>query len=195
MEIKKIKKTKGKIKGLVIKGILNYIKTAESEKNVEKFQKALKKEGLKDVFDKKIKSFEWYPLWWYAILIFKTQEILGWTEDDVFQMGYQAAKRSLMAKIFLKYFIDIKKAAQGGKQHWKQIISTGELKIKKTDLKNKKIVFKLENFNIHPLVCADIKGYMKSMGEFIVGKKNVNIKETKCVFQGDPYHEFEVVWK
>ena len=191
----KIKKIKGEIKGIVIKGILSYIQRSEKKENIEKLKQSLKKDGLEIIWESKIKSFEWYPLSWYIILLTKSQEILEWKEEEIFQIGYQAAKHSLIAKIFLKHFTSIEKAAQTGKNMWKQMVSVGDLSIKKLDTKNKKIIFKIENFDIHPLVCTDIKGYMKSMGEFMVGQKNVKIKETKCSFQGDAYHEFELDWE
>lgn len=194
MTAEELKKIKGKSKGAVLKEVLNELRKNESPENIEKLKKALAKEGLDDIFKEKIKTFEWYPIYWYIALIIKAQEILGWTEKDIFQKSYQAPKQSLMAKIFLKYFYDLEKAIQKTGYYWSQMISVGELSVKKKDLKNKTVTLKLKNFKTHPLICICIKGYIKAMAEMISGEKNITVEEEKCIFQGDPNHEFVIKW-
>lgn len=51
-------------------------------------------------------------------------------------------------------------------------------------------LFRLKDFELHPLHCLHLPGYVTSALEMAPGKR-VEGRERKCAFRGDPYYEFE----
>lgn len=77
--------------------------------------------------------------------------------------------------------------------YWKKHYSVGNLSTPLIDIKTKKFVLRIDNFDVSPLFCVFYLGYFKKVVEF-GGIKNPQIRETKCMFKGDDYHEFEITW-
>lgn len=36
--------------------------------------------------------------------------------------------------------------------------------------------------------------YLSQIVQLAIGSKNVKVTETKCVYKGDPYHEYLLTW-
>lgn len=195
IDFKKINKIKGKTKGSSFKETLGYVQENEGSKGMKLLAKELKKNGLDEIADfKNIKSLKWYPLKSHVALLLIAEEIFKWNESNIFQMGYNAAKRSIILKILIKYFTSIEKAAKKSGEYWRKIYSVGDFSVGKLDIKNKEIVLKLENFNTHPITCIAFMGYIKALGKIMLGTKNIKVIEKKCIYKGDAYHEYVINW-
>ena len=57
------------------------------------------------------------------------------------------------------------------------------------------MVFRLKNYETHPMMCIVFSGYFLQISKYVLNSKKVSIKETKCIFEGDSYHEFVINWK
>lgn len=206
-EFEKLLKIKGGVRGEIVKNIQRqskthsfqdvfiYIEEVIGKEKTEKFIQELKNQGFGYVFNKKIKSLDWYPLKLHVTFMLKMKEEIGWTDNDLRMIGYTSAKHSLIARLLLRHFVSIKKAEKKVGDYWKKIYSIGEISVTRVDMKNKKAILKIKDFKVHRIICLAISGYIKGIMEIILGKKNVEIKETKCIFLGDDYHEFELTWK
>jgi hypothetical protein len=185
----------GKIRGAVFKEDFDYIEEYEGKTGLSKLKEALIISGYGEIFNTDIKTFEWYPLEWHVFILLKSKEIFNWTDDDVVDFGYKVTKMTIFLKLYLKYFFSAEKAISKANEYWQQIYSLGDVTVVKADLQNRIVIFKITNFKTNRILCLVIRGYLKSVGEMILGKKeNMQICEKKCELNGDPCHEFSIEW-
>ena len=93
----------------------------------------------------------------------------------------------------MQYLISIDRAVKGFPNMWKKHYSIGNLKVIEFDKKKRYFILRLENFNLHPILCQIFRGVFASPIQIVVGNE-VACEERKCVFKGDEYHEFLVKW-
>jgi len=70
-----------------------------------------------------------------------------------------------------------------------------KLEAPEINVKEKRLVLRLVDFKIHPILCVYFRGYFKSIASLVVKTDKMTIKETKCPFSGDAYHEFVIEWE
>lgn len=193
-EALKMKDFKGKIRGEGILTDLEYIRLKEKEAGVKKIETKINGLDYKIKF-KEIESMEWYPAQIDVLKNLILMDSFGWTEKDIFNMANFAPKVSFLVRIFTKYFISIKKSFRESPKYWKQHFDFGELEAYELDVKEKKMIFRLKDYDLHPLMCVVFRGYFLRIAQFVVKSKEIEIKETKCFFKNDPYHEYVISWK
>jgi hypothetical protein len=193
-EKKDIKKIKGKIRGAAFNTDIEYIKSKESEKGLDKALAEMRKQEP-EFEPQKIKNTEWYPLKWRILFLLTTEKIFDWDENDIFQMGRQAPINSFIVRMVLRYFNLFKKTCEEAPTYWKKHYSVGELEMAEYNAKEKYVIFRLKKFKIHPHLCIYLKGYFLGMAELTNKSEKIEIKETKCAFRGDSYHEYIINWK
>ncbi len=193
-EKKELKKIKGKIRGAALLTDIKYIKKHKQEKKQKEIFKDLKKD-IPDFNAKKIKNTEWYPLWWRVLLLVILKEKFKWSNKALFKMGREAPLNSFIVKILLRYFTSLEKTCRQVNAYWKKHYSRGQMEAGEFNQEKKYVVFRLKNFKIHPLLCTYLRGYFNGLADLTIGSEEVNTEETKCSFEGDPYHEFVIKWK
>lgn len=163
------------------------------------------KEGLKKVEDKMaelgyplkyedIKTMDFYPIGLDALSMVVVREVLGYDKEKFIEIGEAAPKLSIFLKIFLRYFVSIEKAIKESAQMWRRHYSVGDLSIVEINEDKGYAIIRLENFKLHKIHCYNLLGYFSKIMEMIV-KEKVSAEETKCVFNGDHYHEYFLKWK
>lgn len=183
-----------KVKGNALKNDFKYLKKKEGEEALKKMEKALQEKGIDIAFDK-IKSMEWYPIQWQVEFLLQTKELLEWTDEDIFEMGYHAPQYSLIFKLFLKHFTGIDRALKRSNKYWRKHFTIGEVTYQRPDPDKKKAVFEIKNFKVHPILCTDLKGYIKFFVEILTGSDKVEIKEVECPFEDESgSHRFNIEW-
>ena len=190
--IPKLLKTEGMIAGEVFHTQTEYIKAQKGEKGLDEFVKKSKEMGYKMDL-RKIDYKKWQPIglrpfgWLVALRTF------NWTEKDLIDSGYQAPKVSFIMRILARYFVSPEVTIKKSPSYWRKHYTVGSLSVSKIDMKNKKFVLQIDDFQVSRLFCVFYLGYFKKVVEF-GGIENPQIKETKCMFRGDDYHEFEITW-
>ncbi|MDD5032905.1 MAG: hypothetical protein PHC85_02200 [Candidatus Pacebacteria bacterium] len=189
-EIADLKKIAGEQRGNDAKFLVDYIKKKEGENGFARLKKELEKNGyaLPDV--DKIKNTEWIPASIPTIIMVSAAKFFRWEEEDVFEMGRKVLSFSPSIKLFFKYFLSPRKTFSLAEKAWKKIYSFSEIKLIKYDEKNKIIVMRVYNFKKHPITCVYLRGGISKFAEIATGLKKVKAEETKCMFKGDPYHEY-----
>jgi hypothetical protein len=111
-------------------------------------------------------------------------------------MGFLATKRSLIVKLFVKYFLNLQRVfSKEAPRLWKKHYTIGELIPVELNEEKNYAILRLKEFNIHPILCLYLGGYFCGITQMIVKVQQINFKETKCTFRGDDYHEFLIAWK
>jgi len=193
-EAEKLKKIKGNIRGEGILTDVEYIRFKRGEKGVKMLEDKLNELGYSIKF-KEIKSMEWYPVGIEVLKNLAVMDLFGWKEKDIFDMANFAPKVSFLVKILMKYFVSAKRSFHESPKYWKQQFDFGELEAHEFDAKGKRMVFRLKDYGLHPIMCTIFKGYFLRIAQFVVRSKEIRIKESKCFFRGDPYDEYIISWK
>jgi len=194
-EIKKILEIAGKARGAVFQTDARYVLEKKGKKGLEILKEEIKKTGQPISYDEKISATSWYPLSWRVLSLLTIQRIFNWGEKEIFEMGTQAPKYSFIVKALLKYFVSLEKTFTESAKYWEEHYSVGKLGASEIDIKGKHLVLCLKDFKTHPILCPYFKGYFKAVAQFSVKTEKMTIKETKCMFRGDPYHEFVIDWE
>ena len=194
-EISEIMKIEGKVRGAVFQTDARYVLEKKGKKGLEMLKEEIKKTGQPISYDEKISATGWYPLSWRVLSLLTIQRIFNWGEKEIFDMGTQAPKYSFIVKALLRYFVSLEKTFTESAEYWEEHYSVGELGAPEIDIKGKHLVLRLKDFKIHPILCPYFKGYFKAIARLSVRTERMTIKETKCMFRGDPYHEFVIDWE
>jgi predicted hydrocarbon binding protein len=193
-EVKRMIKIPGNTRAVVLKANADYIRFKEGKKGLEKVEKIMREIGIPVDFNK-INIFGWIKDGLAISVGYVAKEIFGWTEEDIFEMGKLTARQSLIAKLFLRYFLSPEKAFRKVNQLWNKYYDFGSIEAKEFNQKEQYAIIRIKRPKFHPLVCVYYRGYITQLCEFIFGKKEIKVEERKCEFKGDPYHEYIIRWR
>lgn len=184
----------GNVRGAIILADAKYIRLKGGEETIEEIERRLKELGhpflLKDV-----KPMEYYPEALSVLIILLAREILNLTDNDIFEMGQSAPKLSLFTSILIKYFVSIKKVFEESPKYWRASFDFGRIEPVEINEDKKYAIVRVIGYKFHPIMCIYHKGYFLQVAQFALGNKSATIEETKCVFRGDPYHEYIIRWQ
>ncbi len=187
-------KLKGNIKG---EGILNNLTYIEKEKGInglKKIEDKMKEIGHPLVF-KNIKSVDWYPESYNALINVVARSVFNWNDNDIFNSGMSAPRYSLFTKIMMRYLISPFLLMSKANEYWGKMFDFGKINVVESDEKNRKIIFRVEGYNKSSVSCIYQAGYYFELFRYVLGRdKNIKIQETKCIHANDDYHEYKITW-
>jgi len=109
-------------------------------------------------------------------------------------MGTSVVKFSLLMKIFMKYFGSFKLIAGEVSKMWQKHYTIGSLEMPEFSKEKRYVILREKNFQVHPIYCNIHIGYFAKVCGMVVKAEVITCKETKCMFQGDEYHEYLLTW-
>lgn len=183
----------GNVKGEVIRINFLYIREKKGEKGVELVEERLKELGY-PIKAERIKTFAWYPEALSVLLILVAKDIFQWQDSDIFDMGNSAPKYSFIVKLLIRYFVSPQKSFRESPRYWRKHFDFGELETIEFNEKEKYLILRVKGYAFHPTICFFHKGFFLKIGQFVINSEKLSIKETKCVYKGDPYHEYLISW-
>lgn len=193
--IKKLLEFKGEIRGIDIKSDGEFILKKGGEKGLKKVEEKLKEVGV-EIEYRKIKPMEFYPGGLKALSLLAIKEVFGYSEEEIFEIGKANAKFSLILKIFMKFFFPIEKFFfQQTPKIWEKYWTKGRFVPVEFSEKEKRAVVRYEDLNLHPIYCTYLRGYFTTLTQLVTGSKNVNVKEEKCAFFGEKFHQYLIQWQ
>lgn len=192
--IEEILKIEGKVRGVVFQTDVKYVERNEGEAGIRKLTQAVKQLGLPLSYGKKIKATGWYPLSWRVLSLCLIKDTFKYSDSQISEMGFAAPKYSFIVKTLLRYFISMEKTFRESAKYWQEHYTVGVLSAPVIEPGNGKLVIRLDNFDIHPIMCVYLKGYFKAITQLVVKSEQMTINETKCMLKGDLYHEFIIQW-
>ena len=193
-ELQRLKNLKGEMRGDLLKTDAAYVLKTKGKEGVIKLQQATRELGW-EIDYANLKSMSWYPIGLQAISLLAAQKAFGWGEKEVLEMGNVSPKYTIVTTMAMKYFVSLKQVIKEMPKYYRMHFNVGSLEPAEYDEKKKNLVIRLKDFNVHPLICLVIIGYIKKVAQFVIKSKNITIEETKCVHKGDPYHEFSIKWE
>jgi len=177
-----------------LKYIIGYLKRKSGEEKYKNILDVLKQAGFEMPSIDRYNDMDWIPASWPTIFMVGAQRVLGWKDEDFFRMGHDLLAFSPFIRLFIKIFVSPQKSIEKAAEKWNGHYSKGRIAIEEYDEIKKQAVARLFDFKKHPLTCMYLMGsFTKTIG-LITGSKNVVFSETKCMFKGDPFHEFQFKW-
>lgn len=194
-EINRILQKKGDIRGVAFQSVADYILKKQDAEGLKKVERKMQEWGVPFEY-KTIKTMGWYPIAWGALFVLATQDVFGWTDSDIRDMGVAAPKASLLAKLFFKLFFDMKKVAEHIPAFWQKNYTIGEMRVIRLNEDKKEMVLHLIDCSFHPALCQYTEGYIETSLGFSRPRGSVlTVKETKCSLKdGTPFEEYLVQW-
>jgi len=193
IEIESLMQIKGNVRGGVIQANVVFIRGKTGEEGLRAIENKMAEFGYPFEFNK-IKIGEWYPEALSVSIILVAKDLFNWTEKDIFEMGNYAPKYSFISKIVMRYFLSLEKIIKEIPNYWKSHFDFGELESYKFNEKEKYLILHEKGYKFHPLLCIYHSGYFLRIAQFAIKSKEITTEETKCMFKGDPYHEYIIKW-
>jgi len=193
-EIKELKKYSDRQRGEHIKYYVNYIRENYGEKGLKKVKDTLKEMGVEIGNVEELSDTKWVSRTIPHAFFVASVRIFDWSEKEIFELGKKIAIQSTIIKIFIKYFPSIKNTLEQGVKGWNHNFTRGKLELKEFNKKERKGKLVLKDFPTNSLACIHYQGFFARILELMTGSDNVKIKETKCMSNGAPYHEFPFEW-
>lgn len=193
-EAEKIAQIKGNARGAVFQTHATFIQKRRGENGLRTVEKKMADLGYPVNF-KKFEVGAWYPESLSVLIILVARDLFNWTEKDIFEMGSSAPKYSFIARTLMAYFLSLKRFLVEVPKYWGKHLDFGELEVAEFDEAKKYIILREKGYSFHPLMCIYHAGYFQGIAKNIIKSEKISVEETKCVFKGDPYHEYALRWK
>lgn len=191
-ELGDLMKIKGEVRGAVFQTDAKYVLEKAGEMGLKKLEKKIKALGYEIPY-RQAKATDWYPIGFRLISLLAIQNTFNFSDLEIREMGKTAPKFSFIVKFLFKLFSFLEKFVKQIPKFWKEHFTVGELEVLKLDEKNKKLIIHLKDVRLHPLFCLYLEGYCERILQFVVNQPSC--RETKCMFKGNPYHEYIFSWK
>jgi len=191
-EAEKLMKIEGEVRGVALKVDLDFVLEKKGKEGLKKVEDKMAEIGYPLKY-KEIRPMDFYPMGLSAIFLLAIKEIFNFDKKDLEEWGRSVVKFSIFTKIFMKYFGSLKLIAEQVPKIWQKHYTIGDLEMFEFSEEKRYVILKLKNFYISPIHCGIYTGYFAKTTEMVV-KSPVTCKETKCMFQGDEYHEYLLTW-
>jgi predicted hydrocarbon binding protein len=190
-EINKIMKVEGEVLGAAIQEFKDFIAEDRGSRGVEELEAAIIALGYLKI--KEIRKSRFYPVGLYIVILLTMKELFDYDDKKFEKIGEFNAKLSVIIRLFMRFFISLKRAAEAVPRMWKKYYTIGDLEVVTLNEEERFVTLRLRNFSLHPLHCLVQKGYFSTILQ-IITKSPVSCKQIKCTHWGDDYHEFLLKW-
>lgn len=184
----------GKVKGEILLSHAEYIREKEGEGGLEKLEEKMSELDAPIKF-REIKEDDWISEGISALAVIVSKEIFSWNEKDVFEMGKHALHLSPALKFLLANVASPQRLFEESYVYWKNLFDFGRLDPVSFDKEKKEAILRIHGYKTDSLLCVYHAGYIKSLAEIILKKKDVSVEEIACAHKGDKYDEYKIGWK
>lgn len=193
-EFQGIIKLEGQARGSTLKTDAAYVESQEGKEGLHKVEAAFRQLGY-PVEYKHIKDMGWYPICLRILSLRVIQDVFGFKPMDLRTMGDMAPKFSFLVKVFMKFTGVSELAVRRIPGYWRMHYSMGDMCASEVNSQAGYVVVQLTNFKTHQILCRYFEGYFRRLLQFSFVDQDVESRETKCMFKGDPHHEYRITWK
>jgi len=194
-EVKRLTETTGKVRGAVFQTDAEYVKEKKGKAGLILLERELKKINCPINYES-IKATAWYPLGLRIISLLMIKKAFNWTDKEIEKMGNAAPAYSFIVRMLMKYFLSPQRTFKESSKYWEKHYTIGSLEAYKYSKEKEEYILRLKDFKVHPILCPYLTGYFFRMGQYVLPKGGkISITESKCVFKGDPFHEFIMRWR
>ena len=193
-EFQGIVKLEGQARGSTLSTDAAYVESQEGKAGLKKVEAAFRQLGY-PVEYKHIKDMGWYPICLRILSLRVIQDVFDLRPADLRMMGDTAPKFSFLVKVFMKFTGISELALRRIPGYWRMHYSIGDMCASEVDSQAGYMVVRLTGFKTHQILCRYFEGYFRRLLQFSFVDQEVGIQETKCMFKGDPHHEYRITWK
>lgn len=193
-EIEKVMKLKGHINGMGFLEDKKIILEKLGEEAVRKMEKNISEASGEDFSYSKFKSFTMYPLYFSVLTTLSLKYDFGFSNKELKEFGENGAKVSLLVKLFLRNFVSLKQVSEQAERIWRKYFDVGKLTVENFDEKERHMVIKITEFDIHPIYCIQIEGVIHQLLSYIIRSGNLKVEEVECTFRDGKSHKFKITW-
>ena len=190
--VKKMMNLKGEARGVTLKDDWTIILKDYGEESLRKLEKRMAELGFPLLY-KDIKTMDFYPLGLNMLSILVIGELFHFDEQEFEELGRKEAKISGFFRFLIKHFASFHVLVKGVPKMWREHYNVGDLSVVELNEEERYVILRLENFKAHRAFCALLRGYLARVLEIARGVQ-VKTRETKCILNGDSYHEFLLQW-
>jgi len=192
-EAKKIvEQTKGEARGVSLRDDLDFILDIKGEQGLKRVEDRMAELGY-PLKRKDVNVMSFYPMGLADLYLLVIQEIFNFNKKELEKWGASIVKFSIFTKVFMKYFGSLQLMAAQTPRAWKKHYTAGDLEMPEYSREKRYVILRLSNFKFHPIHCPLLTGMFLKISQMVI-KQPTKCKETKCMFRGDPYHEFLITW-
>jgi len=184
-------------RGINLKSDAEYILRVGGEKAIKKAESEFIKLGYPFKY-KNVRAFGYYPMGIRMLSLLIIEKVFNLEDKDLKKVcGFPTylAMISQLAKRLFASSESLGRIAEQAPKIWQQHFTGGNLKIVEYDLEKKYCIIRIWDLEAHPAFCPCLAGYFQTLGKTVTRSKELTCHETKCVYDGDEYHEFLVKWK
>jgi hypothetical protein len=106
--IKELMEIKGEVKGVTLKTDAEHVLKEKGEEGLKRLEAELESLGCPIKY-RDIRTMDSYPVGLRAISLLAIKRIFNYDDKKIEEMGFLATKRSLIIKLFVKYFLFIER--------------------------------------------------------------------------------------
>lgn len=193
-EINRYKHILGKQRAEHVKYYINYVRENYGEEGVKKVMDAIEKMGF-DIGDvNQHRDTEWVPESWAHIFFITAAHIFDWDDQEVYDIGRYVMPRSIVTRVFLKYFSTLEKTLKKGVGQWNNNFTRGYLEVKDIDKKKREGKFVLRDFRDNPMAYTHFQGYFSRLLEIMTGSGKVKVEDPVCLNEEKGDWEWKFHW-
>jgi len=192
--VQKLMAIKGEVRGVVFTTDTEYILAEKGEEGLKQVEEELKELG-QPIKYQEIETLAYYPVGLRVLSLLAIKRVFNFDDEKIKEMGLMATKKSIIVKFFIKYVFSFQKVFfEQSPKIWQKHWTIGELIPAELNEEKKYAINKLKDFNLHPIYCTYLKGYLIGLFSMMVKSPQITCQETKCSFKGDEYHEYLIKW-
>lgn len=193
-EFGQILKLDGQVRGSALNTDAAYVESREGRAGLHRIEAAFQTMGYPLQYSK-INSMGWYPVCLRVLSLRLIQDILMLDEAGLRAMGDGAPKFSFLVRVGMDLPAPPPAVANEIPGYWRRHYSVGELRASEMNLQARSLRLQLRDFRLHPVLCRYLEGYFGRLLQFGIADRQVGCRETKCVYDGDAWHEYEISWQ
>lgn len=190
----KLMRIKGEARGIHLKNDAEYILATKGEKGLKMVEEELNSLGF-PIDYKKIRNLEFYPTGLRAISLLAAQKTFHWDNEEIKKMCEFAARASFVIKLYIKFFYSLPKLMEKASKMWREYWTRGNLSVRDYDEEKRYVIIRIENFDLHPIYCRCLEGYLNGLAKMVTKTKKPECQEIECPFKGGKAHEFLIKWQ
>lgn len=192
---KKLMEIKGEVRGVTLGIDRDYVLKEKGEEGLKKVEEELEKLGFPIKY-KEINTLGYYPLGLRALSLLAIKQVFNFNDQKIQEIGFFATKVSLIIKFFIKYVFSFQRVFfRESPKIWREHWTIGELIPVELNEEKKYAILQLKDFDLHPIYCTFLKGYLPGLFSLIVKSSKITCQETKCTFREDEFHEYLIKWQ
>ena len=184
----------GNVKGEVLRTTFAYIEMQEGVEGVKKIEDVLSEMGYPFSYES-IRPYGWYKESYSVSIYLSAMVVLGWKQEDIYNLASSAFKLSFLLRLIVKQFVSLRQIFEESAKYWDRHLDFGSLVPQEIDEEKRYFIFYIEGYKFHPISNVYHTGYVDAIVKLSVsGSEGVIIDVAKSVYEGNSCTEIHGQW-